>query len=135
MRRFSLAITIMGLILCASGFAGEIPLATASIVPGATGKVKYEHDRNRNIKFTISVQHLAAPQQLTPTKNNYVVWIVPRDGPPQNAGVLVVNNDLKGSFSTTTPAKAFDLRVTAEDTPGVTQPTGPEIFHGSIQAP
>lgn len=135
MRRSSLIITILCFALSAWMVAGEIPLATSSIVPGATAKVKYEHDRNRNIKVAISTEHLPPPQQLSPAKNNYVVWIIPRDGQPQNAGVLTVNNDLKGSFSTTTPAKAFDLKVTAEDTPSVTQPLGPEIFHGSIQAP
>ena len=114
---------------------GRDTLGTASIVPGAVAKAKYEHDRNGNIKFSISTEHLAAPQQLTPTKNDYVVWIIPRDSQPQNAGVLKVNNDLKGSFSGTTPAKVFDLKITAEDSPSVTQPTGPEIFHGSIQAP
>jgi anti-sigma-K factor RskA len=72
---------------------------------------------------------------LTPAKNDFVVWIIPRDSQPQNAGVLKVNNDLKGSFRGTTPAKVFDLKITAEDTPSIAQPTGPEIFHGSIQAP
>jgi hypothetical protein len=94
--------------------------------------VKYEHDRNRIIKLTISTEHLPTPQQLSPAKNNYVVWVIPRDGQPQNAGVLVVNNDLKGSFSTTTPAKAFDLKVTAEDAPSATQPMGPEIPRSAL---
>lgn len=108
------------------------------MVPGAVGKLKYEHDRNRNIKFTVSTEHLPTPQQLSPAKNDYVVWIIPRDGQPQNAGALTVNtvnNDLKGSFSGTTPAKAFDIKVTAEDNPSVTQISGPEILHGSVQVP
>ena len=58
----------------------------------------------------------------------------PGQGQPQNAGVLKVNNDLKGSFSGTTPAKVFDVKVTADDSPSVSQPSGPEIFHGSVQA-
>jgi hypothetical protein len=48
--------------------------------------------------------------------------------------VLKINNDLEGSFTTTTPDKAFDVLITAEDSPGVSQPSGPEIMHGSIQA-
>ena len=135
MRHLSVAAGMVSVVFCIGLWAGEIPLATSSIVPGAAAKVKYEHDRNRNIKLAISTEHLPGPQQLSPAKNDYVVWIIPRDGQPQNAGVLKVNNDLKGSFSTTTPAKAFDLKVTAEDNPSATQMTGPEIFHGSIQAP
>ena len=133
MRRVSFMILVSSLVLCVSVWAGEIPLVASSLVPAATGKVSYEHDRNGNIKFRISTEHLAAPERLTPAKNSYVVWIKPSDGQPQNAGVLRVNNDLEGSFSTTTPAKAFDILITAEDNPSIAQPMGPEVFHGGIQ--
>jgi hypothetical protein len=76
---------------------------------------------------------LAAPERLTPAKNSYVVWIRSNDGQTQNAGVLRVNNNLEGSFTTTTPIKAFDVVITAEDSPSVSQPSGPEVMHGSIQ--
>ncbi len=133
MRRASVLTLIVGLILSVAAWAGEIPLVASSIVPAASGKVSYEHDRNGNIKLQIQTKNLASPERLTPGKNAYVVWIEPRDGQPQNAGVLKVNNDLDGSFSTTTPSKAFDIKVTAEDSPTVSQPTGPEIFHGGVQ--
>jgi len=133
MRRASVLTLIAGVILSVAAWAGEIPLVASSIVPAASGKLSYEHDRNGNIKVHIQTKNLAAPERLTPGKNAYVVWIVPRDGQPQNAGVLRVNNDLEGSFSTTTASKAFDLEVTAEDNPTVSQPTGPEIFHGGVQ--
>jgi anti-sigma-K factor RskA len=134
MRRASLSTLIAGIILSVAAWAGEIPLVASSIVPAASGKVSYEHDRNGNIKLHIQTKNLAAPERLTPAKVAYVVWIEPRDGQPQNAGVLKVNNDLDGSFSTTTASKAFDVKVTAEDNPTVSQPTGPEIFHGGVQA-
>jgi len=47
--------------------------------------------------------------------------------------VLAVNNNLEGSFSGTTPSKTFNVVVTAEDSPTVTQPSGPEILHGTVQ--
>jgi hypothetical protein len=133
MRRINFVVAIAALFLSITAWAGEVPLVAGSIVPGAVGRASYEHDRNRNIKLAISTKHLAAPEQLTPAKNAYVVWIKPRDGEPQNAGVLRVNNDLEGSFRTVTPVKAFDIVITAEDNPSVTQPTGPEILHGSVQ--
>src|SRR5437762_2661875 len=108
MRRTSFMVFISGLIMCVAVWAGDIPLVASSIVPAATGKVSYEHDRNGNLKFRISTKHLAAPERLTPAKSAYVVWIRPNDGQPQNAGVLRINNDLEGSFSATTPVKAFD---------------------------
>jgi hypothetical protein len=133
MRRISFMVLISSLIMCVAVWAGEIPLVASSLVPAATGKISYEHDRNGNVKFTISTKHLAPPERLTPAKNSYVVWIRPTDGQPQNAGILKINDDLEGSFSTTTPAKAFDVVITAEDSPTIAQPTGPEILHGGIQ--
>jgi anti-sigma-K factor RskA len=133
MRNASVLTLIAGLIFSVAAWAGEIPLVASSIVPAASGKVSYEHDRSGNIKLHMQTQNLAAPERLTPAKNAYVVWIEPRDGQPQNAGVLRVSKDLRGSFSTTTPSKSFDIKVTAEDSPTVSQPTGPEIFHGGVQ--
>jgi anti-sigma-K factor RskA len=133
MRNASVLTLIAGLIFSVAAWAGEIPLVASSIVPAASGKVSYEHDRSGNIKLHMQTQNLAAPERLTPGKNAYVVWIEPRDGQPQNAGVLRVSKDLRGSFSTTTPSKSFDIKVTAEDSPTVSQPTGPEIFHGAVQ--
>jgi anti-sigma-K factor RskA len=133
MRRISVLTLIAGLTFSLAAWAEEIPLLASSLVPAASGTVNYEHDRNGNIKLHMQTKNLAAPERLTPGKTAYVVWIEPRDGQPQNAGVLKVNNDLKGSFRTTTASKAFDIKVTAEDNPAVSQPTGPEIFHGGVQ--
>lgn len=133
MRRASLAVSITVIMLGLTAWAADIPMVAGSMVPAATGKISYQHDRNGNIKFTVSTKNLAAPSQLTPAKNAYVVWIEPRDQQPQNAGVLTVNNDLQGSFSGTTPYKTFNLVVTAEESPSVTQPAGPQVLHGTVQ--
>jgi hypothetical protein len=133
MRRGSFIGLTSILILCGAVWAKDIPLVASSWVPAATGKVSYEHDRNGNVRFTISTKHLAVPERLTPAKNSYIVWIKTPDGQTQNAGLLKVNDDLEGSFSTTTPAKGFDILITAEDSPTASQPTGPDVMHGSIQ--
>jgi hypothetical protein len=133
MQIFKLALSIAVLLLGLAAWAADIPMVASSLVPAATGKISYEHDRNGNIKFTVATKNLAAPSQLTPAKNAYVVWIEPRDQQPQNAGVLTVNNNLEGSFSSTTPQKTFNVVVTAEDSPTATQPSGPEILHGTVQ--
>ena len=133
MRRARLAVSAAVLLIGLGAWAAEVPMVASSLVPAATGKLSYEHDRNGNIKFHIATKNLAAPSQLTPAKNAYVVWIEPRDQQPQNAGLLTVNNDLAGSFAGTTPFKTFNVVVTAEDNPTVTQPSGPEILHGTVQ--
>jgi anti-sigma-K factor RskA len=134
MRRTNLALLIAVVAMSLAAWAGEAPLVASSIVPAARGTVSFEHDKNGNLKYHISTKNLASPQQLTPAKSAYVVWLKPRDGQPQNVGVLTVNSNLEGSLSGMTPAKAFDVTITAEDNPSVTQPTGPEILHGAVQA-
>jgi hypothetical protein len=131
-RNLRLLVTLFA--MCAAMWAADAPLIPGSVVPAARGKVSFQHDTNGNIKFTVSAKRLGGPQHLTPAKSVYIVWIKPPKAEPQNAGVLTVNNNLEGSLSSTTPAKAFDVVVTAEDSPSVTHPTGPEILHGSVQA-
>ena len=133
MRRASLAVSLALLVIGLTAWADDIPMTASSQVPAASGKISYEHDRNGNIKFKVETKNLAAPSQLSPAKNAYVVWIETRDQQPQNAGVLAVNDKLEGSFSSTTPFKTFNVVVTAEDSPTSTQPSGPEILHATVQ--
>ena len=134
MRRASLVVSIALLLLGMAAWGDDIPMVASSLVPAATGKISYGHDRNGNIKFSVETKNLAAPTQLSPAKNAYVVWIKGRDQQAQNAGVLKVDNNLEGKFSATTPNKVFDVTVTAEDNPTVTQPSGPEVLHGTVQS-
>lgn len=133
MRRASLAVSLAVLLIGLVAWAEDVPMVASSIVPAANGKISYDHDRNGNVKFKIETKNLAAPSQLSPAKNDYVVWVEPRDQQPQNAGLLKINNDLQGSFAATTPYKTFNVVVTAEDNPTATQPSGPEILHGTVQ--
>jgi hypothetical protein len=129
-----LSLLLLCLLFCAAALAADIPLIPGSVVPAARGKISFQHDQNGNVKFTVSAKRLAGPQQLTPAKNVYIVWIKPPKAEPQNAGVLTVDNNLEGSLSSTTAAKAFDVLVTAEDSPSAAHPTGPEILHGTVTA-
>jgi hypothetical protein len=111
----------------------KFDMKTSSNVPAAQGRATIEHDRNKNVKVTLEVEHLAKPQSLAPAKGTYVVWIQPEGQEPNNVGVLRVNDELKGDFRTTTPYKKFDLFVTAEDSPTVSSPSGTEIMRQQLQ--
>jgi hypothetical protein len=113
--------------------AKKIPMTAASIVPSAMGEIESSKDHNGNTKVDIKVDHLANPANLTPPANTYVVWFQERGGEPQNKGVLTVNKDLKGEFSTVTPSKVFDVFVTGEATPNVPAPSGPEVLRATVQ--
>jgi hypothetical protein len=49
-------------------------------------------------------------------------------------GQLRVDDNLQGEFKTPAPAKNFDIFVTAESGPTVTQPTGPEVLRQTVNA-
>lgn len=76
-------------------------------------------------------EHLAEPTSLQPVKQVYVVWVQAPGQPPENQGVLKVNENLEGSIKMIT--KSQSLFVTAEDTPSVTQPSTMEVLRASIQ--
>jgi hypothetical protein len=121
---------IMAVALLWTGCGGKkVSMIPAPTVPAATGTVDLGTDDNGNTRVDLKVQHLAKPQNLTPPKTTYVVWIQARDGRPENVGQLQVNDNLEGEFKTTTPLRTFDIFVTAEDGPSATSPTGPEVFH------
>ena len=127
------AISALLLSLVAIARGDEIPLTASPIAPGGEGKISFEHDRNKNTRFTVHTKHLARPDSLTPAKAQYVVWVQPRGKDPQNIGTLKLNENLEGSVSGTTPYQTFDVIVTAEDSGNADRPSGPEIFRGTVQ--
>jgi hypothetical protein len=127
------AISALLVSLVAAAWGDEIPLTASQSVLAAQGKVSFEHDRNKNTRFTVHTKHLARPDSLTPAKSEYVVWVQARGKDPQNIGALKLNDNLEGSVSGTTPYQTFDVIVTAEDSANADRPSGPEIFRGTVQ--
>lgn len=111
--------------------AKKIKLQPATIVPGATGEVKTGKDNNGNTKFNLKVKYLAQPEQLSPPKSVYVVWIQVKEGSPVSQGALKVSDKREGEFETTTPEKQVDLWMTAEDSATVQSPSGPEVLRAN----
>src|SRR5437868_11085455 len=124
---------LMCLLICAVANAKKFPLAAAPSIPAARGDVEINHDKNGNTKFKIKVQHLATPDALTPPKAAYIVWLRERDGNASPQGQLRVDKKLNGSFEGVTPAKNFDVFITAEQETTPKAPTGDEILKATIQ--
>ncbi len=79
-------------------------------VPAAVGIVKVQKDKdNGNMKLEIKVNHLARPSSLTPSANNYLVWIRPNGGDALKQGAIGVDKNLSGELTVETVAKDFDL--------------------------
>jgi hypothetical protein len=131
-RVYFAAIAFSLLLLAGAAFADEVKLRPGTADPSAVGVVDYHHDRNGNTSFELKVDHLAPPVNLQPPKQIYVVWVQAPGQPPENKGVLKVNHDQKGDIKMVSPHQAFDVFVTAEDTPSVSAPSGPEVLRGSV---
>src|SRR6478735_7117907 len=121
-------VLVLSLLICAAANAKKFPLAASPTVPAARGDVQIGRDKNGNTKFKIKVQHLAEPGNLTPPRTAYVVWLQERGGNAESQGQLKVDKKLNASFESVTPAKSFDVFVTAEQEAAAKTPTGTEIL-------
>lgn len=134
MRNVRFALLAMAVLMLVGVLAADdVKLRSSQIAPAAEGKIDYQHDRNGNTSMELKVEHLAAPTSLQPVKQVYVVWVQAPGQPPENQGVLKVNEGLKGSIKMITKSQSFDVFVTAEDTPSVTQPSTMEVLRASVQ--
>jgi len=110
----------------------HVNLNPASSVPAASASATLSHDSNGNTIVDLKVKNLAKPENLTPPRSVYVVWIQPRGGNPIKEGELQVNNNLQGEFKAPTTYKSFDIFVTAENSANIEQPTGQEVLRQMV---
>src|SRR5687768_15858831 len=114
MKRCIVSVAIGLMLLTTVAMAKKYPLTADKSVPAARGHADVGRDKNGNTKVEIEVEHLAAPENLTPPRTAYVVWFQERGSDPLNQGALKPNKNLKASFKSITPLKSFDVFVTAE---------------------
>ena len=120
-------------VLTTIGSAKKFPLTAAASVPAARGQVDVGRDKNGNTRVELKVEHLAAPENLTPPQAAYVVWFQERGSEPLNQGLLKPGGDLKATFQSVTPLKMFDVLITAESDPNTKSPGGSEVMRASVQ--
>ncbi len=109
-----------------------VHMTPASTQPAAQGTAVLKHDKNGNLTVDLKVKHLAKPDSLTPPKSTYIVWIQPTNGSVTKLGELKVNDNLQGEFKAPVPVSNFQIFVTAEDGPTVSQPSGTEVLRQTV---
>jgi hypothetical protein len=114
------------------GGSGNEPMLSSASVPAAQGTVQATAGENGNTKLEVRVKHLAPATTGASDASVYVVWVKSRDGEVQNAGALVVDDDLEGKLETTTPHRAFTLTVTPEPSARVGAPTHKPVFTSEV---
>ena len=110
----------------------QVHLTPSTTVPAAAAVADISHDDNGNTIVDLKVKHLAKPENLTPPKSVYMVWIQPNGEAPMKQGQLTVNDNLEAEFRTPTTYKTFQIFVTAEDSASVTSPTGQEVLRQAV---
>ena len=101
-------------------------------IPAAEGTVRATAGENGNTMLRVFVRHLAKPAKVRPDATTYVVWVQPSGGAPQNMGALKVDGDLRGSLTTVTPLKSFDVFITLENSATVQEPSAENVLSASI---
>lgn len=127
-------VAVAMLALGVTAWAKTYTMQATSLTPGATGTIDAKADKTGgNTTVTIKVDHLARPTLLSPPANEYVVWIVPEDGAPQNQGVLQVGDNEKGELRMTTTSSKFSALVTAETEPHPKTPSDRVVLRSDVQ--
>jgi len=103
-------------------------------IPAAQGTVTATSADNNNTNIVVDVHHLAPPDRVQPGATTYVVWARgPGRDSYQNLGGLRVDSDLHGRLQTVTPMRSFDVIITAEASPMVTEPASKRVLSATIE--
>ncbi len=118
---------IMISILILSSCSQKMTFGTSSVVPAATGSVKIKKTNNDNYQVDVKTTHLAKPQNLTPPRDVYVVWMKTEDNTVKNIGMIksssgLLSSTLKGELQATATSKPTSFFITAEDDGNIQYP-------------
>ncbi len=108
----------------ACGGSSEYVIVGTARAAGADGSVTIEEIEGGNRLVTVHLQHLPPPDRLGEGLTTYVVWIVPEGADATKAGKLAYDAEVReGRMMATTPEGAFTLKVTAEESADVNEPS------------
>lgn len=109
----------------------KIAFERSTVVPAAEGQVIMKRDSNKNYSVEVNVTNLAQPNQLTPPRSVYVVWLQTTEYETRNIGQLIsssglFSSGLKGSLKSVSATKPTRVFITAEDNANLLVP-GPQV--------
>jgi|GEM_PF-2158248 len=108
-------------------------MRSASEAQAAQGKVQVATDDKGNRDLKVEVKHIAPADTVFSGTTNYVVWLKPDNGPPQNIGVLSPDKSLNAKLETKTSFTSFVVLVTAESSAQPVAPSNNEVMSANIQ--
>jgi hypothetical protein len=106
-----------------SACSRNIVFPTSDVVPAAEAVLKIDENKSNNYEVKLEVKNFADPTRLSPSRKNYVVWMVTNKHGTINIGNLRVNRKNQAELLTVTPYKPIRIFVTAEDGDRVVLPS------------
>lgn len=105
----------------------------SSEAQAAQGKVQVATDDKGNRDLKVEVKHIAPADTVFSGTKNYVVWLKPDNGPPQNIGVLSPDKSMNAKLETMTSFTSFVVLVTAESNTQPVAPSNNEVMSATVQ--
>jgi capsular polysaccharide biosynthesis protein len=118
-------ILVLSVLMAACASTAKFPVS--SITPAGTIIAKMKKDRNKNYVISITADHLASAERLSPPKKTYVIWITTKDNSVKNIGQLKNKNAKKSVLETLSSFEPVEIFITAEDEGNISSPRGLEI--------
>ncbi len=105
----------------------KMTFETSQVVPAATGNISVKKSKNTNYLVDVKTTNLAKPQNLTPPKDVYVVWMRTVDNNVRNIGMIktssgMFSSALKGELKATATSKPTSFFITAENDGNIQYP-------------
>ncbi|GAB4024617.1 hypothetical protein [Spirosoma koreense] len=121
--------TVVFTLIALNACTPKMTFVTSSIVPAASGAVSVKKDKNSNYIMNVTVMNLAAPKNLSSSKNTYLVWMESSDNSVKKLGQLMpAGKTLKGTLSATSINKPDQVFITAENNADVQYPDGETVL-------
>ncbi len=125
--------TLIFSMLLFSSCSKRISFPPSAVVPGVEPKAKVKKTDDGDYRVSLDVNHLVRPEQLSPPKKHYVVWINTENQGVRNIGELknrsgMMANTRKASFERTIGFKPTQIFVTSENSTDVQFPGDETVF-------
>jgi hypothetical protein len=98
----------------------SFPVST--VTPSADGEFKVKKQKGGIYSFETTVENLAKPSRLTPSKDHYILWSQNEDGNLQNLGELELTKKNKAKLEGALTYKPIYFLITAEDVKNTNSP-------------
>ena len=108
------------------------PMRASTENTSGEGTVEATRGENGNTDLEVLVKHLSSPSKVEADASVYVVWLEPKNAEIQNLGALQVDDNLVGTFNTTTPHSTFRLTITPEPSARMSAPSHDAVFSTEV---